>query len=89
MAVLIRSRKAIHLRSEKTSVDSWGEEPAYYLLPPSGMLQGWSSPFWYQQSITGDSRPASMLQQVTFNDDTVGDARVVRLRAVDEADNSW
>jgi hypothetical protein len=89
MAILIRSRKAVRPRPERTYLDPWDEEPAYYLLPPSGTLRDWSSPFQYQQSTTVDNRPASMLQQVTFNDDTVGDARVVRLRAVDEADNSW
>jgi hypothetical protein len=89
MAVLIRSRKAVRPRPEETNLYPWDEETAYYVLPPSGTLQGWSSPFHYQVSTTVDSRPASMLQRVTFNDDTVGDARVVRLRVVDEADNSW
>jgi hypothetical protein len=57
MAVLIRSRKAVRPRPEKTILDPWGEETEYYVLPPSGTLRGWSSPFHYQQSASLDKSP--------------------------------
>jgi hypothetical protein len=89
MPVLIRSRRTTRHHEQRAYLDPWDEEPRYFLLTPSGTLRDWSSPFQYQQLIPEDTRPASMLQRVTFNDDTKGDARVVRLRAVTEEDNSW
>jgi hypothetical protein len=89
MPVIIRSQRTRRVRERRADLDTWGEEPTYFLLPPSGAVRGSSSPFDYQNSVLNDTRPQTMLQPVTFNDDTVGDARTVRLRVVGEEDNVW
>jgi hypothetical protein len=90
MPILIQAQHR-PLRHERSShLDFPGENAGYYVVPPSGVLKG-PTLFGYVNyaAQTQVIRPASMLQAVSFNDDPDGRARVVRLRPVDESEDSW
>lgn len=90
MPILVQAPRGAG-RQRRSHLDFPSEESGYYVLPPSGGLKTSSSPLGYLQytaQIT-IARPASMMQPVTFNDDPDGYVRVVRLRPVDESEDSW
>jgi hypothetical protein len=88
MPVLMRSHRGGRRRESESYLATPQDEPTYFLLVPSGALEDWTSRYRHT-TRSMNRQPPSMLQVVTFNDDIDGDARVVRLRPVDEADNSW
>lgn len=88
MPVLMRSHRMGRHREHESYFASPQDEPTYVLIVPSGALEDWTSHYRHTaEAVT--RQPASMLQVVNFNDDLDGGARVVRLRPVDEAENSW
>lgn len=91
MPILVQVQRGASHRQRRSHLDFPSEESGYYVVPPSGALRTWSSPLGYLQYTvqTPTARPSSMMQPVTFNDDPDGYARVVRLRPVDEAEDTW
>jgi len=90
MAILIQAQRSA--RSKTRPYLDPPEGPTYELLPPSGALPDWASPFSYQHTYTvgaSRNRPTSMLQPFTFNDDVDPHVTVVRFRPVDESEDSW